>query len=190
MKLRQLRTRKRLTLARLAAETGLSTALLSKLETDRMIPTLPTLATICHVFGVGLSHFFAEPERHSVSITRRAYLLDRDLGGEGVKRAPLHAPGHETGILAEVMEIAPGSAATMGATGQRQSRFVYVLSGRLALESGGLREVLEAGDCACLESDLAMGWSAADKQECRILLVSPGREAQSKPRPGEKKSVP
>ena len=40
-KLRGLRTRKRLTLSRLAAETGLSTALLSKLETDRMVPTLP-----------------------------------------------------------------------------------------------------------------------------------------------------
>ena len=46
LKLRSLRTQKRLTLSRLAAETGLSTALLSKLETDRMIPTLPTLATI------------------------------------------------------------------------------------------------------------------------------------------------
>ena len=29
---------------------GLSTVLMSKLETDRMIPTLPTLASICHVF--------------------------------------------------------------------------------------------------------------------------------------------
>ena len=57
MKLRALRSQKRLTLARLAAETGLSTALLSKLETDRMIPTLPTLATISRVYGVGMSHF-------------------------------------------------------------------------------------------------------------------------------------
>ena len=40
-KLRSLRTRKRLTLSRLAVETGLSTALLSKLETDRMIPPSP-----------------------------------------------------------------------------------------------------------------------------------------------------
>jgi len=59
LKLRTLRTQKRLTLARLAAETGLSTALLSKLETDRMIPTLPTLATISRVYGVGMTHFFS-----------------------------------------------------------------------------------------------------------------------------------
>lgn len=189
MKLRELRTRKRLTLARLASETGLSTALLSKLETDRMIPTLPTLATICHVFGVGLSHFFAEPEKHSLSITRKAHLQDRGLSAEGVKRAPLHAPGSALGILAELVEIAPGTVTTMGATGQKQSRLIYVLSGRLELETGGLREVLETGDCACLESELAMGWSAADKQECRIILVSPGTETQSKPKPGEKKTA-
>src|ERR1700736_6584291 len=74
MKLRALRIGKRLTLSRLAAETGLSTALLSKLETDRMIPTLPTLATICRVYGVGLSQFFTDPHRHSLSITRKAHL--------------------------------------------------------------------------------------------------------------------
>ena len=66
MKLRTLRTQKHLTLSRLAAETGLSTALLSKLETDRMIPTLPTLANICRVYGVGLSHFFSDATKHTL----------------------------------------------------------------------------------------------------------------------------
>ena len=186
MKLRELRNRKRLTLARLAAETGLSTALLSKLETDRMIPTLPTLATICHVFGVGLSHFFTEPERHSLSITRKAHLQDRGMSGEGIKRAPLHAPASDAGIRAELIEIAPGSVTTMGAVGQRQSRLVYVLSGRLALDMGGLREVLETGDCACLESETVIGWSAADKEECRMIAVSPGNERPAKTRSAEK----
>lgn len=186
MKLRELRTRKRLTLARLAVETGLSTALLSKLETDRMIPTLPTLATICQVFGVGLSHFFSEPQKHSLSITRKGHLLDRGMSGEGVKRAPLHAPGSEVGIVAELIEIAPGSISTMEATGRHQSRLIYVLSGRLALETGGLREVLETGDCACLESEMAIGWSPADKHECRIIVASPGSERPNPARPREK----
>jgi transcriptional regulator with XRE-family HTH domain len=56
-KLRALRMQKGLTLSRLAAETGLSTALLSKLETDRMILTLPAPASISRVFGVGLASF-------------------------------------------------------------------------------------------------------------------------------------
>ena len=64
MKLRSLRAGKRLTLAQLAEETGLSTALLSKLETERLIPTLATLANIACVYGVGMSYFFRDSARH------------------------------------------------------------------------------------------------------------------------------
>src|ERR1700738_4324493 len=85
MKLRALRNHKRLTLSRLSAETGLSTALLSKLETDRMIPTLSTLATVSRVYGVGMSHFFTEPEHHSLSITRKAHLQSTARGTESLR---------------------------------------------------------------------------------------------------------
>ncbi len=102
MKLRALRTQKKLTLSRLGAETGLSTALLSKLETDRMIPTLPTLATICRVYGVGMSHFFTEPERHTLSITRRAHLQGSGRSGESIKSIPLNAPRSSSGLVAEM----------------------------------------------------------------------------------------
>jgi transcriptional regulator with XRE-family HTH domain len=67
-KLRSLRRERRLTLAQLAAEAGFSTALLSKLETDRMVPTLATLATICRVYGVGLGHFFCDAAEQSLSL--------------------------------------------------------------------------------------------------------------------------
>ena len=91
MKLRTLRTQKRLTLSRLAVETGLSTALLSKLETDRMVPTLPTLANICRVYGVGLSYFFTETSKHTLSITRKAHLAGNGRSHESVKHTVLHA---------------------------------------------------------------------------------------------------
>src|SRR5580700_2445953 len=90
LKLRSLRTEKKLTLARLAAETGLSTALLSKLETDRMIPTLPTLATICRIYGVGLGHFFSEPGEHSLSVTRRVASQGRGRSTDAATRIPLN----------------------------------------------------------------------------------------------------
>src|SRR5665213_1966378 len=89
LKLRSLRTKKHMTLSRLATETGLSTALLSKLETDRMIPTLPTLATIARVYGVGLSYFFTEPARHTLSITRKAHLEATGRNPESVRFMPL-----------------------------------------------------------------------------------------------------
>lgn len=71
LKLRSLRSEKRLTLSRLATETRLSTALLSKLETGNMVPTLATLEKLCRVYGIGLGYFFCEPKQHSLSITRK-----------------------------------------------------------------------------------------------------------------------
>jgi transcriptional regulator with XRE-family HTH domain len=172
LKLRSLRTRKRMTLSRLAAETGLSTALLSKLETDRMIPTLPTLATICRVYGVGLSHFFAEPARHKLSITRKAHLQASARGPETVKVTPLNdAEGAR--LRAQMIEFPPGGTSVAMNVSHEANGLVYVLEGKLRLDAGGMQEVLEAGDCACMESEMPLAWSAADKRRCRVLAVLP-----------------
>jgi transcriptional regulator with XRE-family HTH domain len=176
LKLRSLRTRKHLTLSRLAAETGLSTALLSKLETDRMIPTLPTLATIARVYGVGMSYFFFEPSRHSLSITRKAHLEGEGRGQDAFKITPLNAAAHKPRLRAEMIEFAPGGA-TLPADHLKDSACViYVLEGRLRLESVGTEEVLETGDCACIESDLTLAWNSVGKDRCRILFVAIGTE--------------
>lgn len=174
LKLRSLRTQKRLTLSRLAAETGLSTALLSKLETDRMIPTLPTLATISRVYGVGMSYFFSEPSHHTLSITRKAHFESDGRGAEPVKVTSLNAAETNPRLVAQMVEFAPGGAASTAECFRENSGVVYVLEGKLQLDAGGMQEVLEAGDCVCLESEMAVVWSAADKQRCRILTVLPG----------------
>lgn len=174
MKLRALRTKKRLTLSRLAAETGLSTALLSKLETDRMIPTLPTLATICRVHGVGMSHFFCEPEGHTLSITRKAHIQGNGRGAEPVKSIPLSAPGRNARLSAQMIEITAASPVALNDGNDQTCALIYVLEGRLQFSSGAMTETLDAGDCAYIESSMALAWSAAGKHRCRILVVRPG----------------
>jgi transcriptional regulator with XRE-family HTH domain len=188
VKLRGLRTQKRMTLARLAAETGLSTALLSKLETDRMVPTLPTLATISRVYGVGLSYFFKEPVRHRISITRKAHFEGQDRGTDPMRITPLNAAGGISpltsparggdrlapSLVTQMIELAGGGTASASDCFQETSGLIYVLEGRLQLDSGGMHEELEAGDCAYVESDMALAWSAADKNRCRLLAVSAG----------------
>jgi transcriptional regulator with XRE-family HTH domain len=210
LKLRTLRTQKRLTLARLAAETGLSTALLSKLETDRMIPTLPTLATISRVYGVGMSHFFSEPARHTLSITRKAHLQSKSRGLESMK-VTLLSPVADSARLAnqaadvktpnpagsdpplspeavgqvrscqreiarQVVQLVefPAAGAACAMDGFRDaSGMVYVLEGKLQLDAGGMQEVLDAGDCAYMESEMTVAWSAAGNHRCRLLAVFP-----------------
>ena len=178
MKLRALRTQKRLTLSRLAAETGLSTALLSKLETDRMIPTLSTLATVSRVYGVGMSHFFTEPEHHTLSITRKALLESIGHRRDSANSIPLNSPMEKPRLVAQMIEFPPSGTTSVTDSFRENSGLVYVVEGKLLLDSGGMHEELEAGDCAYMESEMALAWSAAGKHRCRVLMVLPGTQVR------------
>lgn len=172
-KLRALRVRKRMTLARLSAETGLSSALLSKLETDRMIPTLPTLATISRAYGIGLGFFFHDAAQHTLSITRKAHLETRSHTEAPTLHLPLVAPGEHAPLSAESIEIAGGAPPYPDEPGTETCALAYVLEGRLEFNFGGMLEHLDAGDCAYLHTELPFSWAAVGKERCRVLLVRP-----------------
>lgn len=174
MKLRALRTQKHMTLSRLAAETGLSTALLSKLETERMIPTLPTLAGICRVYGVGMSHFFCEPTRHTLSITRKAHLEGSGHLGEPARHVPLNAPSEKPCLNAELIELT-GVSFTPDDAGTEVCAFLYVLEGEVQLTTNGLTQEIGTGDCAYIESRMPTSMTAKDGERCRILLIRPAK---------------
>ena len=72
-KVHRLRLRKKLGLVQLGEHTGLSPALLSKIERGHLFPTLPTLLRIALVFGVGLDHFFREDRDRPIhAVVRKA----------------------------------------------------------------------------------------------------------------------
>ena len=72
-KIRALRLKKSMGLVEMGKHTGLSAALLSKIERGKLIPTLPTLLRIAMVFSVGLEFFFDHNRnRRLVEVVRRA----------------------------------------------------------------------------------------------------------------------
>ena len=71
-KIRALRLKKKMGLVELGGHTGLSPALLSKIERGRIFPTLPTLLRIALVFSVGLDYFFAGArEKPILAVSRK-----------------------------------------------------------------------------------------------------------------------
>ena len=71
-KIRTLRLKKKMGLVELGKHTGLSPAMLSKIERGRLFPTLPTLLRIALVFSVGLEFFFAgSREKPLVAVIRK-----------------------------------------------------------------------------------------------------------------------
>jgi DNA-binding XRE family transcriptional regulator len=79
-----LRLKKKLGLVQLGEHTGLSPAMLSKIERGQLFPTLPTLLRIAMVFGVGLEHFFVEAsERPTIAVVRKKDRLRLPIGRGG-----------------------------------------------------------------------------------------------------------
>jgi uncharacterized cupin superfamily protein len=82
-------------------------------------------------------------------------------------------------LRAQMVELPPGGPATAIHHCSESNGLIYVLEGKLRLDAGGIEEVLDAGDCACVQSQMPLAWSAADRRRCRVLAVLPGSEPRA-----------
>lgn len=178
-KLRALRRRKRLRLAELASHTGLSTAMLSKLETGKMVPTLPTLTRIALVFSVGLDYFFTDEARqHPVTVVRRD---DRIRLPAGVDQEP--APYEFESLDYPVTDRQlSGYFAEFNRVDDPQphehpgEEIIYVISGTLRLVVRDEELLLRAGDSAHFRSHVPHHYSARGAEPCTAVVVTTERD--------------
>jgi transcriptional regulator with XRE-family HTH domain len=176
-KIRALRKAKKLSLVQLGEHSGLSPGLLSKLEREQLVPTLPTLLRIAMVFGVGLEHFFEVEKRPVIAVVRR----------EDRMRLP-DRPGTETpSYLFESLDFPvtdrrmeaylaefPAGAPESEPHEHDGAEFVYVLSGRLRLHIGEEPVSLDPGDAIYFESSAPHSYRPDGNESCEaILVVSP-----------------
>jgi transcriptional regulator with XRE-family HTH domain len=176
-KLRALRAQKGMGLAELGAHTGLSPALLSKLERGKMFPTLPTLLRIATVFSVGLDHFFRqEPDRRKFGIVRHATLqsFPDDPTGAAVsyRFESLDFTAVERRLnayRAEFEAIEPERARAHAHAG---AEFVHVLEGKLGLHIEGEEIGLETGDSVYFESTSMHSYRRLGSERCAAIVVT------------------
>ncbi|HEU4891252.1 MAG TPA: helix-turn-helix domain-containing protein [Vicinamibacterales bacterium] len=146
-KTRALRLKKQIGLVDLGNHTGLSPALLSKIERDRLFPTRPTLLRIALVFGVGLEYFFAGArEKPLVVVTRksqRVELPERPGKGETAYRfASLDYPATERRFNSYHAEFLPVAAEKLQPHGHVGIEFIYVMHGTLSVHINGEEHAL------------------------------------------------
>lgn len=174
-KLRALRLRKKMGLVELGRHTGLSPALLSKLERGLMFPTLPTLLRIALVFGVGLDHFFgAALPRRAMGLVRkgdRVRFAER-LGGRDVawEFECLDFAATERRLNAYWVRFgAPTRPRTHEHAG---GEFLHVLAGTLALTIGGDEHVLNEGDSVYFDPSQPHAYRRVGARACEALVVT------------------
>ena len=175
-RVKALRLSKKLGLVQLAGHTGLSPAMLSKIERGQMFPTLPTLLRIAMVFGVGLDHFFvADKEKPLVAVVRKDQRLRLpDRPGEerpAYLFESLDYPVPDRRMESFYAEF-PVDAPPSEPHRHGSAEFIFVLSGALAVEVGGEETVLNAGDAMYFDSRVPHSYRRESADVCTALVVA------------------
>ena len=176
-KLRTLRLRKSMGLVELGQHTGLSAAMLSKLERGKLFPTLPTLLRIALVFGVGLEYFFTdERKRHVVAIARKKERMrfpDSPGGGSiAYNFESLDFKATERKLNAFYAEFQPVAPERSRPHQHPGVELLYLISGKLELTIGSEQVCLEEGDAIYFDSAVRHSYHRASKDRCTGVIIT------------------
>lgn len=172
-KLRALRLKKKMGLVELGQHSGLSPALLSKIERGRLVPTLPTLLRIALVFSVGLEHFFQPSTRPTLAVVRRAERkrFPEKLGQEnpGYYFESLDFPALERSMSAYYVEFEEAASQPHDHAG---AEFLYIIEGQLLITVGEEAHELAPGDSMYFDATVAHRYQRTGRTPCRAVLVT------------------
>ena len=177
-KLRALRLRKKMGLVDLGKHTKLSPALISKLETGKLFPTLPTLLRLSLVFSVGLDHFFsgAEDGGPVLALVRRGERLRFPDLPESDEVAyhfeSLDFPSKDRRLNAYYAEFHRLAQDKVRRHQHGGVELIYLLRGTLELRIGKGEHTLEEGDALYFDSSVPHGYRRVGKQPCAAIVVS------------------
>lgn len=89
-----------------------------------------------------------------------------------MRRIPLHHNFLGTAqCKASMLEFPENLVLAESEPGRSLSCLFYLIDGSLQLDVGGTREVLNPGDCACIDTDMTVIWGSAYPSGCQVLLV-------------------
>jgi transcriptional regulator with XRE-family HTH domain len=176
-KIRTLRLKKSMGLVELGKHTGLSAALLSKIERGKLIPTLPTLMRVAMVFGVGLEFFFSdERKRHVLAIVRkdeRKRFPERPGTPEiSYFFESLDFKAQERKINAYFADFEPIPAEKAKPHQHPGIEFIYVVEGSLGLKVGSDDYTLDEHDSIYFDSSVAHTYRRVSKKPCKAVIVT------------------
>ena len=176
-KIRTLRLNKNMGLVELGKHTGLSAALLSKLERGKLFPTLPTLLRVAMVFSVGLDFFFTdERKRRIVAVVRakdrvrfpeRPGLSDVSYFFECLDYSAIEKKLNA--FLADFQEIPTEKNRPHQHAGVE---FLYLFNGTLHMTIASEEYELEGGDSIYFDSAVQHTYRRVGNKACQGVIVT------------------
>ena len=174
-KIRALRLRRKLGLTQLGKHTGLSPALLSKIERNQIFPTLPTLQRVAMVFGVGLEHFFRpDTEQPLAVVVRKAdrvrFPEKPGRGSPAYFFESLDYPVSNRKLNAYYVEMASETEASEPHV-HPGAEVVFVLQGELVINVAGEDHLLRRGDAIYFDCTNPHTYRRNGQSRCSAIVV-------------------
>lgn len=173
---RELRKRQRMTGADLAAHTGLSVGMLSKIENGLISPSLTTLQTLANALRVPLVQLFSgfEEQRGAMHVKAgKGVEIERAGTRAGHQYSLLgHIGSNASGVVVEPYLITLTSESDRFPTFQHEGiEMLYMLEGEVQYRHGDQLYLLEPGDSLLFDADAPHGPEVLIKLPAMFLSI-------------------
>ncbi|MGX7707601.1 helix-turn-helix domain-containing protein [Methylobacterium sp. Gmos1] len=167
-------------LGELAARSGVSKAMISKVERAEASPTAALLGRLSGAFGLTLSTLLARAEGETGQLARAAaqpVWIDPATGYRRRQVSPQVSPQISPLVaehpldLTEVELPAGAEVAYPAASYAFLRQMIWMLDGTLTFREGDATHVLEAGDCLALGAAVDCAFVNRSGQPCRYLVA-------------------
>ena len=171
-RVRGLRHERGLTLDLLAERSGVSRAMISKLERGEKNPTLVVAAKVAEGLGVTLSQLVGVEERREIVVVPRERRIVMRDPGTGFERQLL-SPSFGGRGIEFIRNVVPEGSSSAEFPPHRRGveEYIVVETGRLRAVLGGEDYLLGEGDALYFDADIAHRFDNVGEGECSYYLV-------------------
>lgn len=159
----------------LAEKANCSESLISKIENEKIQPSLNVLRRICEALGITVGELFAAPEDEDQIVTRRGQRpvaeLDTLRRGNGLRLERVIPYSKGRLLQGNIHIIAPGGASD-GQVSHQGEEVGYVIVGDVELLLGERSYRLGEGDTFSFRSEVPHGYRNVGEEEAQILFVN------------------
>jgi transcriptional regulator with XRE-family HTH domain len=172
-RLKALRLAANMTLDALAAESGVSRAMISRIERAEASPTAVLLARLCTAMGLSLSSFFEGAEEAADPLSRRAAQKVWTDPETGYLRRSVSPPGLGARVDIVEVEFPPGARIFYPpqTAAQSQNQHVWLFEGEMELTVGETVHRLAPGDCLHMNIGQGHAFFNPGKTTARYAVV-------------------
>jgi transcriptional regulator with XRE-family HTH domain len=171
-KVKDLRTRQRITLHDLSQRTGLTTSFLSQLERNLTSPSVASLEKIAGALNTKVGYFFEREEGKELTFVRRAIVRkvidkERNISCETLASGFLNIK-----MQPQVVTLGPGAELAGELISLGGEKFGMALKGKVELLYGSEKLILEEGDSIyCVYTQKPQRMINVGQTEARFLWI-------------------